>query len=137
MNYKFLDELPTPAEYCELRKKCGLSLKTEHAATIGLPKSLYSITIREEGRLIGMGRAIGDLGCHVQITDIAVHPDFQKQGLGFKIMEKIMTFVIKECPECCYVNLFADVDFLYKKFGFVEATKSQGMYLDWTTLTAP
>lgn len=105
-------------------------MRTEKAASLGLPRSLYSVTVRDGERLIGMGRAIGDLGCHVQITDIAVHPKYQKMGLGFQIMTRIMTFVKKECPECCYVNLFADVDFLYKKFGFIEATKSKGMHLD-------
>ena len=132
MDFQFLDNTPTALEYCELRKVCGLGLKTEAAAALGLPRSLYSISIRSNGKLVGMGRIIGDLGCHVQITDIAVHPDFQKQGLGLEIMKRIMVFVKRECPDCCFVNLFADVDFLYKKFGFIESTKSMGMYLDWS-----
>lgn len=136
MKFQIDDALPTPTEYCELRKICGLSPKTEHAATLGLPRSLYSVTIRADGRLIGMGRVIGDLGCHVQITDIAIHPDFQKQGLSNEIMTKIMGFVKKEVPDCCFVNLFADVDYLYKKFGFIDSLKSKGMYLDWKQFKA-
>lgn len=123
------EEIPQPKEYCDLRAKCGLVKRSEHAATLGLPRSLYSVTIRDGARLIGMGRVVGDLGCHVQVTDIAVDPDFQGQGLGRKIIERIMAFIHKECPKTCFVNLFADVDGLYEKFGFVPSTKSKGMYL--------
>lgn len=132
MKYNVQIQAPSPQEYCDLRVLTGMSPKTIEAATVSLPKSLYAISIRDGEKLIGMGRAIGDLGCHVQITDIAVHPDYQGQRLGRVIMENIMEFVKKECHRCAFVNLFADVGFLYEKFGFVNSVKSQGMYLDWS-----
>lgn len=58
-------------EYCELRKVCGLSVRTVEAARISLPRSLHSVIVRDGEQLIAMGRIIGDLGCHVQIVDIA------------------------------------------------------------------
>lgn len=45
-----------------------------------------------------------------------------------------MNFIDKEVPRCAFVNLFADVDFLYGKYGFVRSNKSIGMYLDWSKL---
>ena len=136
MDFEVLERVPEPLEYCNLRKKCGLGGRTEQGAAIGLPRSLYAITIRSESKLVGMGRAVGDLGCHVQITDIAVDPDHQGRGLGRMIMERIMIFVKQECPESCFVNLFADVDFLYEKFGFINSVKSRGMHLDWNKIKA-
>lgn len=131
MEIEISEQVPTVTEYCELRKVAGLSPKTEQSAAIGLPKSLFAVSIRSNGSLIAMGRAIGDLGCFVQITDIAVHPEHQGKGLGRVVMERIMAFVERECPKDSFVNLFADVEFLYQKFGFVHSTKSKGMYLDW------
>ncbi|WPU63570.1 GNAT family N-acetyltransferase [Peredibacter starrii] len=132
MRYTIENKQPLPQEYCDLRKVAGLSPKTLEAAEISLPRSLFAVTIRDGERLIGMGRVIGDLGCFVQIVDIAVHPDFQGQKLGRVIMEHVMEFVKTECHRCAFVNLFADVGFLYQKFGFVNSVKSQGMYLDWS-----
>jgi GNAT superfamily N-acetyltransferase len=129
MQYEVKDEIPLPQEYCDLRLACGLSAKTLEAAAVALPRSLYSVTVREGDRLIGMGRVIGDLGCHVQIADIAVHPRYQKKGISHSIMKRIMGFVQNNVPECAFVNLFADVDFLYHKYGFVKGTASIGMYL--------
>lgn len=78
-----------------------------------------------------MGRVVGDLGCHVQIVDIAIDPKFQKRGLSKRIMHAVMDFVKSEVPDCAYVNLFADVDYLYQKYGF-DYPKSKGMYLNRT-----
>lgn len=130
MDFKILEEPPTPAEYCEMRAKCGLMPRTESAARVSLPKSLYAVTIRnDENRLIAMGRVVGDLGSHVQIVDIAVDPDFQKQGYSTRVMKKIMNFIDTQVPDCAFVNLFADVDYLYQKYGF-QYPVSKGMFLN-------
>ena len=44
-------------------------------------------------------------------------------------MEEIMTFINENIPQSCFVSLFADVGFLYEKFGFVPSDESKGMYL--------
>lgn len=129
-NFKIVYQPPTPEEYCELRKLCGLGPRTVAAATIALPRSLFAICLRsgEENQLIAMGRVVGDLGSHVQVCDIAVRPEHQKKGYSKIILENIRAFIKREVPECAFVNLFADVDFLYQKFGF-EYTVAKGMYL--------
>lgn len=121
------EKIPDAVEYCSLRVACGLSPMSLEAAKMALPKSLYAVTIRHDEKLIGMGRVVGD-GLHVQVVDIAVHPEFQGQGYSRQILEKIMSFVSEEIPNCAVVSLFADVDWLYQKFGFVKPQKSQGMF---------
>lgn len=119
-------EIPRPREYCELRLAAGLSSKTVGAAEVGLPRSLYSVVVRRDRDLVAMGRLVGD-GLHVQVVDIAVHPDHQGQGLSRKVMEVLMTHVEEAVPECAIVSLLADVDWLYHKFGFVVSDRSVGM----------
>lgn len=132
MNYLVLNETSLPLEYCELRKLADMSNKTIEAAMLGLPKSLFAVIIRDKNsnQLIGMGRIIGDLGCHVQICDVVIHPEFQRKGLSRIIMNEIMKFIHHNVPECAFVNLFADIDYLYQKFGFIKSSESVGMYLD-------
>lgn len=133
MSYQVSFKPPTAEEYCHLRLITGLSPKTLDAAKESLPRSLFAVSVRDSqsGQLIAMGRTIGDLGCFVQVVDIAVHPNFQKQKLGNLIMDHIMEFVKTQCHRCAFVNLFADVDYLYQKYGFIDSIKSKGMYLDW------
>lgn len=129
---KFLTEAPAVQEYCSLRVAAGLSAMDPTAAAAALPRSLFAVTIRSEQQLIAMGRIVGD-GLHVQVVDIAVLPDFQGQGLSRKILEQIMSF-IATLPRSTIVSLFADVDWLYGKFGFVDPQQTTGMTLkNWPT----
>ena len=130
MNFEVTHVAPTPSEYFVLRLKSGMNARELAAAEIGLKNSLFAISIRNDGTLIGMGRLVGDGGCHVQVVDIAVDPDFQGQKLGSLIMKEIMAYVKSSLPPSCLVNLFADVSFLYEKYGFAPPKKSQGMFLD-------
>ena len=47
--------LPTVDEYCALRIATGLSAMDPVAAVDALPRSRYAVTLREGGRLVGMG----------------------------------------------------------------------------------
>ena len=127
-----LQETPEIEEYRTLRVLCGLSPRSVEAASRGLPNSLYATTVRHEGKLIGMGRVVGDGGCNFEVVDIAVHPDYQKIGVGQMIMSAIMSYLEKNAPESAYVSLIADhhSPALYKKYGFVFTTPdSVGMAL--------
>ena len=118
--FRFSDNVPGADEYRELRVAAGLSPRTAEAATRGLPGTLYAVCVRDGNRLIGMGRIVGDGGLNFEIVDMAVHPDYQRRGLGFSIMESLMGFLRREAPPSAYVSLIADhgAPALYRKFGF-------------------
>jgi ribosomal protein S18 acetylase RimI-like enzyme len=97
----------------------------------GLPNSLFGVVTEHEptGETVGMGRIVGDGGTVYQITDMAVHPDHQRRGLGTRVMEAILDYLEREAPSRAYVNLFADVEGFYERFGFEETRPaSKGMY---------
>jgi ribosomal protein S18 acetylase RimI-like enzyme len=125
-------EMNIPPEiYRRLREQAGLSPKTEEAAEKGLANSLNSILVKDGDKPIGMGRVIGDGGCHCQVVDICVLPEYQGRGIGKMIMEKVMGFINIELPESCYISLIADGDahHLYEQFGFKEVMPvSRGMF---------
>ena len=68
--------------YQNMRITCGLSPKTDKAAQLGLDNSLFSVMIKKEETIIGMGRIIGDGGCFCQVVDICVLPKNQGQGIA-------------------------------------------------------
>ena len=126
-------ETPTAEEYCALRAVAGLSPKTVETAEQGLPGTLFAVCIRDKDQLIGMGRVIGDGGLNYEIVDMAVHPDYQRQGYGFRIMEALMNYIRDNARESAYVCLLADdgAPALYKKFGFeFTAPRTVGMALN-------
>ena len=79
-----------------------------------------------------MGRIVGDGGCFFQIVDMAIRPEYQGQGIGYGIMERLMRRLHDDAPKSAYVSLIADGDAskLYSKFGFeFTAPVSAGMAL--------
>jgi len=127
------EETPAPDEYRALRVAAGLSPKSDTAARQGLPGSLYAVCIRDGERLIGMGRVVGDGGLNYDIVDMAVHPDYQRQGHGYRIMDALMKFVDGHAADSSYVSLLADggAPDLYSKFGFeFTAPRTVGMALN-------
>ncbi|MDR0270267.1 GNAT family N-acetyltransferase [Paenibacillus sp.] len=124
-------EPPKAEEYVNLRLKAGLSGKDIEASRRGLANSLFAITLRLNGELIGMGRVIGDGGCMFHVVDIAVSPEHQGKGFGKKIMSEVTAYLDRHATKGVYVSLMADVpaDRLYQQFGFeYGAPDSVGMY---------
>lgn len=121
---------PDVEEYRALRVLAGLSAKSAEAASRGLPGTLFAVTVRDGKNLIGMGRVIGDGGLNYEVVDIAVHPDYQRRGIGFQIMRALVDWLKQNAPPSAYVCMIADDDApkLYKKFGFdFVAPRSVGM----------
>lgn len=122
-------DTPDVESFLRLRQAVNLSPRSREGAEKGLPKSLFAITLYNEGKAIGMGRVVGDGGCNFEIVDIVVEPNFQGQGLGRRIMENIMNYINKNAPKDAYISLIADVPELYEKFGFKRCEpNSFGMF---------
>lgn len=133
MPYTLRPETPSVEDYIAIRLAAGLSRKSEEAARRGLPNSLFAVVVYSEQTPIGIGRVIGDGGCFYEITDIAVLPAHQKQGVGDMIMRALVTWLRENAPPTAYVSLMADhgTPHFYRRYGFnfAEMPKASGMYL--------
>lgn len=122
---------PTAEEYVSLRARAGMKAREIDSARKGIPNSLFWIVLRHQGKLIGMGRAVGDGGTVVQITDIAVDPEYQGKGWGSFIFERLQEYILREIPDDAFVCLFAEKEIapFYQKKGFeYSEEKWPGMY---------
>jgi ribosomal protein S18 acetylase RimI-like enzyme len=114
--------VPDEETFRRLRVDCGLSPKSADAAALGLPNTWYGVLVRRGDQVVGMGRVIGDGGCHFQVVDICVLPAHKGRGLGRRIMTALTDELARRAPSSAYVSLIADGDArrLYAQFGFVE-----------------
>lgn len=118
-DYTSLLEIPCVDDYLRLRRNAGLSPRSVAAAEAGLPHTVVGVVIKNDGRVVGMGRAVGD-GLFYQIVDIAVEPEHQGKGVGKGIMARLMEALERVAPAEAYVSLIADgaAHHLYAQFGF-------------------
>lgn len=141
---------PSPGELVWLRTISGLTPPPSSADIAkALAASIHCITARAplpsttplngvksdlpipppgvKSMLVGMVRLLGDGVLFCQITDMAVHPDFQGQGLGKKLLDEMLAWIDENAPDA-YVSLIGDPpgQALYKSRGF-RPTLGMGM----------
>lgn len=107
-------------EYQWLRKSVGWGDTDTTATKEGLENSLYSVAVVENGKVIAIGRVIGDGGLYFYIQDLMVHPDFQHKGIGSKIMSMLKGYIENNAKPGAFIALMAakGLESYYKRFGF-------------------
>lgn len=84
-------------DYCRLRTSVGWSNFPKEQMQEALSNSLYTVVAADVNEIIGMGRLIGD-GMYYLIADIIVHPNWQKNGVGSKIIDMLIEYVDNKMP---------------------------------------
>lgn len=128
--YTVVPEFPDPETYVELRAAAEMAPRTLTAAERGLSNTLFGVRVLDGEEIVGMGRLVGDGGTVYQVVDVAVHPDHQGRGLGTRIVDELVAYLDREAPPSAFVNLLADVDGFYERWGFEHsAPASKAMFL--------
>lgn len=108
-------------DYFRLRESVGWINYSKEQTQEAINNSLYTIIAIDNSQTVGMGRLIGD-GMYVMIVDIVVEPNYQKQGIGSKIVGMILDFVSKKTPigGRSSIQLIAEKgkESFYEKIGF-------------------
>jgi GNAT superfamily N-acetyltransferase len=130
--FKLEEGTPDVGEFLSLRVRAGMRPRSPEGAKKGLGQELFSVLLRLESssEIVGMGRVIGDGGTIFVICDMLVIEEFQRKGGGTMIMNALMDYLLREAPTNAYINLMADIDGFYEKWGFVPSLpNSRGMVL--------
>ncbi len=109
-------------DYNDLRESVDFIRITPGQARCALDHSLYKLLAVHRGRPVGMVRVVGDGGYVFFICDVIVHPEYQSQGLGRKMIENVLSWLESRVDEgeTIMVNLMSALhkeDF-YEKMGF-------------------
>jgi GNAT superfamily N-acetyltransferase len=73
-----------------LFKVSGLENRTGCKLRTAFENSAVSCFAHDDTCLIGAGRALSDFEYHATIYDVIVHPDFQRRGVGSRIMNELL-----------------------------------------------
>ncbi|WP_072032231.1 GNAT family N-acetyltransferase [Crocinitomix catalasitica] len=79
-------------------------------------KSSFTCFVYKDDRIIGFGRTVDDGQYYALLVDVAVHPKFQKQGIGKSIVNVLSTAL----KDYLFVSLTAapNKEEFYQKIGW-------------------
>ncbi|MEE8320355.1 MAG: GNAT family N-acetyltransferase [Gammaproteobacteria bacterium] len=111
---------PIVPEFFKLRDAVGWDAVPEDVSAAALAKSLFSVCVIVHGEVVGMGRVVGDDGLYFYIQDVIVLPEYQRQGIGSRIMEEITAYLDENLCEGAFVGLKSapGLECFYKRYGF-------------------
>jgi GNAT superfamily N-acetyltransferase len=134
-----IDDAVTAEEMQSLEASVGFGPhRTLDRNERALAGSIFVATARADGRLVGLIRLVGDGAYILHIAGLSVHPDFQRQGIGRRLVELAVAFAREtrvgtgSCPG--EFTLFANTgaDRFYERLGFTLIPN--GMVLTDTSL---
>jgi len=128
--YRLVERVPSVEDYNRVKSVAGLGRRDPAAANVGLPNTLFGVCVESEGRVVGIGRIIGDGGLFFQVGDVAILPEHQAEGLGARVMDALMSWLRDNAPTDAYVQLIAEEGTVrfYEIYGFrVRTPESSGM----------
>jgi GNAT superfamily N-acetyltransferase len=105
----------------------GWSSAKKPELQLALLNSHSLVSAWDEERLIGIGNAISDGFLVVYYPHLLVHPDYQKQGIGKKILERL-----KQRYEGFHQQILvaeSTAIAFYEKCGFTRAGKTESMWI--------
>lgn len=120
MNLQLIENRLTAEIFTKLRPSKYFQKYDSHDIEIALKNTLYSVIILSSNTPVGMGRVIGDNRIAFFIKDIVVDSKFRNKGIGYLIMQQLMSYIeLKGCDNA-YVGLMStpNKEGFYEKFGF-------------------
>ena len=98
--------------------------RTVEEIRVMLENTDYNFSAWDGKRLIGFARVLTDRIYRATLWDVVVHPDYQKQGVGEELMNRVLSHPVLSKVEKFWLNTRDKFGF-YEKFGFVRS--DQGM----------
>ena len=131
-NIKYTYEVPSYPMWCELRNIAGWETYNKSTYKKVVANTLCFVLAKHNGKIIGMGRLLGDNVTSFYIQGIVVKKQYQHQGIGTGIVTELLNYAKQNTLEFSSVHLFAHkgTELFYKKCGFIQQpndTKGAGM----------
>jgi predicted N-acetyltransferase YhbS len=114
---RFTRARPTGAETIQLIRAAGLNGPTESPERMQrmLDEAQHVEVVRVDGVLVGFIRVLTDSAYNAFVADLAVHPDYQRRGLGSALMRR----ALEADPQVKFVvHATSDSAAFYERFGF-------------------
>ncbi|MFD1901923.1 GNAT family N-acetyltransferase [Enterococcus termitis] len=129
------DKMPSSDEWIYLRNSVKWSNHSNEEYKLAKEKTLFGVTIYLNNKVIAMGRIVGDGLICFYLQDVIVHPNWQKNGIGKIVVERLLSYIYKNAANNATVALLAakGTEKFYTSIGFStrsKLNKGEAMMLD-------
>ena len=113
-------------ELAELYRLAPLGVKDPDDLKQAFSNSMFKCFLFEEGKLIGVARALADGADCSYICDVAILPGYQGLGLGNRIISKLLE--LSKSHKKIILYAFPGKESFYKKLGFKRMSTAMAIF---------
>ena len=116
MNYVYNSNVPAK-QIADLRESVGWN-RMEESYNNPLMNSYCHIACYDGGKLVGYVDSVSNAVTDAYIQDLTVHPDYQNQGIGTELMNRIIAYLKERKIFWISVMFEENLAPFYRRFGF-------------------
>ncbi len=129
-----LEENITVSEFLDIIESVGFKTYNEEQVKKALENTMYMVKAIVNNKVVGIGRVVGDYSIVCCLSDICVRPEYQGNGIGLKIVNRLKEMIEENVKvgEKIQIELtpVAGKESFYQKAGFkYKPDVITGMYL--------
>ena len=90
----YCENAPDHNAYFTLFETTGWNARyaaTPRDLATAIKNSWYTLSVYDDGTLVGFGRVMCDGALHAMIFDLIVHPSYQRRGIGSEVLNRILS----------------------------------------------
>ena len=134
MSEVILEENVSIEEFLDVIESVGFKNYSKEQVEKALKNTMYMVKVMVDGKVVGIGRVVGDFSIVCCLSDICVRPEYQGKGYGLMIVNKLKEMIESNVKpgEKMQIELTptAGNEAFYQKAGFkYKPDKITGMYL--------
>ena len=134
MEYILLENQLSPEDFIRLKVETGFWERPVEQVKQALENGLFNVTAVCDGKVIGMGRLVGDGAMYWYLQEIIVLPEYQGKGIGKSIVNRLLQYINDNSIDGTNVSIGLTAvkgkEAFYEKFGFNVHTQGMSMVMD-------
>lgn len=134
LQYELADNALTAEDFVRLKVATGFMDRPLEQADKAIKNGLFNVSVVYEGKVIGMGRLVGDGAIYWYLQEIIVLPEYQGQGIGRAIVERLLEHIKSEALPGTGVQVGLTAvkgkEAFYEKLGFACGSSGMNKYIE-------
>ena len=134
MKYILVDNQLSPEDFIRLKVATGFWERPVEQVKVALDNGLFNVIAVCDGKVVGMGRLVGDGAMYYYLQEIIVLPEYQGCGIGKSIVNRLLKYIKDNSIPGTNVSIGLTAvkgkESFYEKFGFNIHSQVMSMYMD-------
>lgn len=134
MSFELVDNVLSAEDFIRLKVSTGFIDRPLEQVEKVLANGLFRVSAICDGKVVGMGRLVGDGAMYWYLQEIIVLPEYQGMGIGKAIVNRLLDYIQNTAIPGTKISVGLTAvkgkESFYEKFGFVPGNSGMAKWME-------